>query len=135
LRRVWAFKPVEPLSGLFSQELMPSVRQAEETYAGLLRGHPLSFAVFRQAPWHHYGILALEQTQLSMRSPFLDNDFVRTVFRGPKAAFATSDLSLRLIADGNGALMRIPTDRGLSGRRGRFREAASHGLVELLLKG
>ena len=46
--------------------------------------HPLSFAVFRQAPWHHYGILALEQTKLTVRTPFLDNDFVRTVFRAPE---------------------------------------------------
>ena len=110
------------------------VRQAGETYAGILRGHPVSFAVFKQGPWHHYGVLALEQTQLSMRSPYLDNDFVRTVFRAPESALATSDLSLRLIADGNGALLRIPTDRGLAGERGRFLAAASHGFLEFLFK-
>jgi asparagine synthase (glutamine-hydrolysing) len=112
LRRVRAFKPIEPLSGLFKRELMPYLRQARSTYAGLVNGHPLSFAVFRQAPWHHYGLLALEETQLSVRSPFLDNDFIRTVFRAPQSTLASNDMCLRLIADGDPALRRLATDRG-----------------------
>jgi asparagine synthase (glutamine-hydrolysing) len=134
LRRVRAFKPEEPLPGLFHPEVLSFVRQAGETYASLLRGHPVSFAAFKQGPWHHYGILALEQTQLSMRSPFLDNDFVRTVFRAPESALATSRVSLRLIADGNEGLLRIPSDRGLGGSGGRLSETASRGLLEFLFK-
>src|SRR5436309_10230783 len=78
LRRVRAFKAVEPLPRLFGPDLMRDVRRAGETYDSLLRGHPLSFAVFKQAPWHHYGLLALEETQVALRSPYLDNDLVRT---------------------------------------------------------
>jgi asparagine synthase (glutamine-hydrolysing) len=131
LRAVRAFKPEEPLGGLFPPECL---RLAKATYAGLLDGHPVSFAAFKQGPWHHYGVLALEQTQLAMRSPYLDNDFVRTVFRAPEPALATSKVCLRLIADGDGALMRIPTDRGLGGGGGRFSEAASRGVLEFLFK-
>src|SRR5262249_51724121 len=94
LRRVRAFKPVEPSPGLFCPELVSSAGHARETYAGLLREHPLSFAVFRQAPWHHYGLLALEESQLALRSPYLDNDLVRTVFRAPESALADNDLCL-----------------------------------------
>ena len=72
-------------------------------------------------PGINYGLLALEQTQLSMRSPFLDNDFVRTVFRAPAVAYASNDVCLRLIADGDPALARIPTDRGVGGGAGRWR--------------
>jgi asparagine synthase (glutamine-hydrolysing) len=115
LRQARAFKPVGPCAGLFRPELLSQVQRANETYATLLRGHPLSFAVFRQAPWHHYGLLALEQTQLSLRAPFLDNDFVRTVFRAPLSSFTNNDVSLRLIADGNAALRRLQTDRGFGG--------------------
>src|SRR5262249_31122641 len=78
LRRVRAFKPVQPAPELVNGDLAPHLRAAAESYAGITQGHPLSFAVFRQAPWHHYGLLALEQTQLSLRSPYLDNDLVRT---------------------------------------------------------
>ena len=69
-----------------------------------------------------------------MRSPYLDNDFIRTVFRAPESALASSEVSLRLIADGNPALLRIPTDRGLGGGSGRLSEAASRGLLEFLFK-
>ena len=134
LRGVRTFKPEEPLPGLFGREFLGHIRQAGETYARLLRGHPVSSAVFKQAPWHQYGALALELTQLSVRSPFLDNDFVREVFRAPETALATNQVSLRLIADGNGALLRIPTDRGLGGNRGRFSELASRALLEFLFK-
>src|SRR5881628_2310612 len=134
LRRVRAFKPVEPLAGLFHREFLSHIRQAHETYAGLLGGHPLSFAVFKQAPWHHYGLLSLEQSQLSLRSPYLDNDFVRTVFRAPESAVANNDVCLRLIADGNPALRRIRTDRGLGGGPGSLSAAASRGLLEFLIK-
>ncbi len=119
LRRVRAFKPVQPLSDLFCPEFLPEIAAANKTYDGLLQGHPLSFAVFRQAPWHHYGLLSLEQTQLSLRSPYLDNDFVRTVFRAPNSATANSDVSRRLIADGNAELTKIRTDRTpISGQNG-----------------
>ena len=134
LREVRAFRPVEPVAGLFCPEFRSYVHQAAETYAGVLRGHPVSFAAFRQGPWYHYGVLALEQTQLSVRSPYLDNDFVRTVFRSPASSLSGNEVSLRLIADGNQALLRIPTDRGLAGGRGRLFEAACHGMLEFLFK-
>lgn len=134
LRRVRAFKPEAPLPGLFGRESLGYIRQAGETYTSILRGHPVSFAVFKQAPWHHYGALALEQTQLSVRSPFLDNDFVQTVFRAPESILAGNKVSLRLIADGNSALLRIPTDRGVGGNRGRFFGGASRAFLEFLFK-
>jgi len=133
LRQVRAFKPVEPLSDLYRPELLADVRRAGRTYAGLVRNHPLSFSVFRQAPWHHYGLLALEQTQVSVRSPFLDNDFVRTVFRAP-AARMNDAASLRLIADGDPALMLIRTDRGLATRQGGVGAAIRRRLREFALK-
>src|SRR5208282_5076722 len=91
LRWAPAFKPSKPLAGLFKPEFLSQVDLASETYSDLVHGHPVSFAAFRQAPWHHYGLLALEQTQISLRTPYLDNDFVRTAFRAPDPAFAKRD--------------------------------------------
>jgi asparagine synthase (glutamine-hydrolysing) len=134
LRRVRAFKPVDPTPGLFRPELLSHIPAASATYAGLLRGHPLSFAVFRQAPWHHYGLLALEETQLTLRTPYLDNDFVRTVFRAPQSALASQDISLRLISGGNAALQRIRTDRGLGGEGSHLRAVIARGLLDFTYK-
>src|SRR5438093_4217786 len=46
LRRVRAFKPVQPLHGLFRPEFLSHVHEARETYAGLLHGKLLSFEYF-----------------------------------------------------------------------------------------
>jgi asparagine synthase (glutamine-hydrolysing) len=118
LRWVPAFKPGEPTDGIYSKDFLPQVRATRDTYATIAIGHPVSFAVFRQAPWHHYGLLGLEQTQLTVRTPFLDNDFVRTAFRAPKPALArngpaNNGACLRLIAEGNKGLGALRTDRGL----------------------
>jgi asparagine synthase (glutamine-hydrolysing) len=130
LRGVRAFRPVIPRSGLFDPTLRPLVQAAAETYRGLLRGHPLSFIVFRQAPWHHYGLLALEQTQVSVRSPYLDDDLVRTSFRAPSGTLASPEVCLRLIAEGEPALARIRTDRGLAGPGGPLAALAARVVQE-----
>jgi len=122
------------MPGLFAAAMVSSVRQAKQTLTEAFRCHPVSAAAFKQCPWNLYGILALEQTQLCVRSPFLDNDFVRTVFRSPVSYLVGNDVSLRLIADGNPALLRIPTDRGLAGNRGPVSQAASRGVLEFLFK-
>ncbi|MGB6387208.1 MAG: asparagine synthase-related protein [Terriglobales bacterium] len=134
LRRVRAFKPGQPTPGLYRPELLSYIDQASQTYGRLIDGHPLSFAVFRQAPWHHYGLLALEQTQLTLRSPYLDNDIVRTVFRAPQSVLTNNDISLRLIADGDTSLRRLRTDRGVGGNGSRLLASATRGYLEFTFK-
>ena len=124
LRRMVAFRAYDAPKGLFNPELAPQFRAAKEKYAALRKGNPASFIAFAQAPFHHYGLAALEQSQLSPRSPFLDNDVVRTAFRAPDSSLVRGDITadhddpLRLITDGNPALARIRSDRGIGGRNG-----------------
>jgi asparagine synthase (glutamine-hydrolysing) len=132
LRGVRAFKPLALSSDLFSADFLPNIRRAEDRSARLLRSHPLSCAVFQQVAWHHYGVRALEETQLSVRSPYLDNDLVRTAFRAPTSGHDADDVCLRLIADANPVLRRIRTDRGLGGAG--LTGAASRALLELQFK-
>jgi asparagine synthase (glutamine-hydrolysing) len=134
LRRVRAFKPIDPLPGLFRAELVPHIHEARNTYASLVQGHPLSFAAFQQSAWHHYGVLALEQTQLAMRTPYLDNEFVQTVFRAPQSACMDESLCLRMIADGNPALRQIRTDRGIGGDSRLLASAAARSWLALTFK-
>jgi asparagine synthase (glutamine-hydrolysing) len=133
LRSSVAFRASAPAPGLFSQELIAQANVAAETYSEIARGNALSFGVFRQAPWHHYGLLGLEQTQLNLRTPYLDNDLVRTVFRAPAAALS-NDVCLRLIADGDDGLSRIRTDRGLQVRNGGLVASARRDALEFLFK-
>ena len=129
VRHMVMFKPMVPSPELFRPDFMPSVEQAAITYSELRRQHPVTFAAFRQSPWYHSRILSLEQSQLSVRSPFLDNDFVRTVFRAPKDLH--DDVRLRLIRDGDSALAGIRSDRGIGGNSGalfRRRIPGRHGI-------
>lgn len=118
IRHAVMFKATSPAEGLFRPEFTHHIRQGAETYKGLRKRHPLTFAAFIQSPWYHQGILALESSQLTVRSPYLDSDFVRTVFRGPKSGESGPDIRLRLIKDGNPALAKFPSDRGVGGVSG-----------------
>jgi asparagine synthase (glutamine-hydrolysing) len=139
LRSVRAFKPTNPTPGLFRSEFLSHVQAARETYARLIQTRPTSFSAFRQTPWHHWGLHALEQTQLSPRSPYLDNELVRTVFRAPHSSttnsniFEDNDECLRLIAEGSTALRELRTDRGL-GAPPTLSAAISRGLLEFTFK-
>jgi asparagine synthase (glutamine-hydrolysing) len=133
LRTINASKPNLPLPGLFQSALSPHFEQALQTFSALQEGHPLSVEVFRRAPWNYYGSFSLEQTQVTMRSPFLDNELVKTVFRAPDSDRTTNDVSMRLIADGNHALSRVPTDHGLTAE-GRLWEKLSYAALRFLFR-
>jgi asparagine synthase (glutamine-hydrolysing) len=134
VRHAVMFKPMAPEDGLFRPDFLAHVRQAGETYAAIRRAHPVTFAAFRQSPWYHHGILALEQTQLTVRSPYLDNSFVRTAFRAPAENDGGGDVRLRLIGEGSPALRRIPSDRGVGGASGPLMSAISRSYLEFTFK-
>ena len=113
LRSIVAFKPFSFQETMFEPEFAHQVKAGASTYAGELQGRKLSFVAFKQVPWHHFSRLSLEQSQLTLRSPYLDNDLVQLVFRAPAELATSNELSLRLIADGDAGLGKIGTDRGV----------------------
>lgn len=133
LRRVRMFKPINPAPGLFQPDCLRHVQQTRQTYAETIQCHPLTFTVFRQTPWFHYGLLGLEETQITTRTPFLDNEIVRTAYRAPLAS-CKEDVCLRLIAEGNSQLASIPTDRGIRFDRGGFLANLRHNWHEFTFK-
>jgi len=134
LRHAVMFRPMEPLAGLFCPEFLSQVHAARSTYATLRQQHPVTFAAFRQSPWYHQGILALEQSQLTVRAPFMDNDFLRTVYRAPKDSVTNGDVRLRLIKDGSSTLGQIRSDRGVGGNGSRLTSALVRATQEFTFK-
>ena len=106
------FKAVMPSPGIYRQEVFSEISRAGQTYRDQIRGNRTSVVAFRQPAAYHFGVLMLEQSQLTLRSPYLDNEIVRTVFRAPRVE-SGEDVRLRLIRDGNPELARLRTDRGL----------------------
>ena len=113
LRGNVAFRPGKLTEALLEPEFAQLVRTAGATYQAERNGHPLSFIAFKQVPWHHYSRLAVEQSQLTLRSPYLDNDLVALMYRAPSELLSSKEPSLRLIHEGNPLLAKLPTDRGL----------------------
>ncbi|MCK7489963.1 MAG: hypothetical protein MZU79_06905 [Anaerotruncus sp.] len=64
-------------------------------------------------PWYHYPRQALEMSQLTVRSPFLDNDLVSLAFQAPDPCRDLEDLP-PVHRRGGPALARIPTDMGVT---------------------
>lgn len=113
LRGNVAFKPSVINKKLFKPDFLEHVRNASETYQNERQCHKISFIAFKQVPWHHYARLSIEQSQLTIRSPYLDNDLVALMYQAPHESILSKRPSLRLIADGNMDLAKIPTDRGI----------------------
>lgn len=125
------FKAQSPTPGLF-EPLARQISAAIQTYGANRKVHPVSFVAFRQSPWHHYGVLGLEQTQVGIRAPYLDNDFVKTVYQapGPDVLAINGKARAQLIRDGNPALAKIRTDRGSAG----LSNTLSHWYLEFFFK-
>lgn len=108
----------EPTPG-FSGQFTPFLDQASRTMASERRDcGRLSFIAFKQVPWHHYARFAEEQSQLTIRAPFLDNDLVPLAYQAPDGLLLNQQLSYRYCTDVQPALAGAPTDRGNSNRPG-----------------
>lgn len=116
LRRNVAFKAQPLHRELFNADLQALGERAAATYASEARGHPLSFIATKQVPWHHPSRLSLEQSQLTMRSPYLDHRLVRLAYQAPPSLQHSPRAALQVIAR-DPALGRLPTDRGLTLRQ------------------
>jgi asparagine synthase (glutamine-hydrolysing) len=125
LRHLCVFRPGTPTAGVFRREMLEQVAAAGATYGRIAEGHALTLAAFRQAPWHYHGLLALESTQVTMRTPYVDNELVKILFRAPAATLENNDMRVRLIEDGSPKLRKIRTDLGFAGRGGKLAEEVS----------
>jgi len=132
IRAAVMFKPTMPKADVFRPEMMAEISRVAETYRAQLRGNRTSVVAFRQPATYHFGVLMLEQSQLTLRSPYLDNEIVRTVFRAPRVEQG-EDVRLRLIRDGSPQLARLRTDRGLGGSN-RLAAAINRAYLEFTFK-
>lgn len=134
LRSNVAFRPARLDMTLFTPEFRQLIKQAADTYRTEATGHRLSFIAFKQVPWHHYARFAAEQSQLTPRSPFLDNELVALAYRAPRELAGGAAPLLKLIADGCPALDSIGTDRALRAHSTPLVSQLSHWWQEFTAK-
>ncbi len=134
LRSAGSFKPERPDTTLFAPEFRSCVEEGLGSWGEMARCHTLSFRVFRQAPWYGHGRLALEQTQVVLRTPFMDNDLVRLMFQAPETVRQKGEVPYRLLRGRRPDLLAIRTDRALPGSRPSVAARARHAAAEFLFK-
>jgi asparagine synthase (glutamine-hydrolysing) len=104
-------KPLSLADGLIRSEFDSRIDAA---LAVQEQSHPLTSTVFDEIPSHLFGPLATARSQLTLRTPYLDNSLVKLAFQAPNSARRTPAAALRLIASGHEQLGRTPTDLGFS---------------------
>lgn len=134
LRHLRAFKPRISTPELYSPELLAHAEAASKTYDAIAQTHALTFAAFRQMPWHYFGLLALESSQVTMRTPYIDQDLIRLLYRAPASALENNELRVRLIGDGNQELARIRSDVGFAGRGSKLGQELSRRLYDFTIR-
>lgn len=115
LRGDRAFKHKFPKGRFISSELQPFLHEAQMTFRELEDTDPVTFALFRQAPSQGYGRLAVERSQVVLRSPFMDNDLVKMVYQAPPQLLKGDDFCVIIVSRFNPDLLKIPTDQGFLG--------------------
>lgn len=108
-----AFRPRGLDSFFLDKEFLTLTEHAAHTYYSELLDNRLSFFAFKQLSWYHYSRLSIELSQLTLRSPYLDNELVALAFRGPRQLSKCIELQLRLIMEGDQRLGKVETDLGI----------------------
>jgi asparagine synthase (glutamine-hydrolysing) len=117
LRGNVAFKATTIETSAFSDPFLTYLEQAGNTYREESQDcRRLSFIAFKQVPWHHFARLSEEQSQLTIRAPYLDNDLVSLAYRAPNGLLLNKQLAYRYTTDVLPTLCGAPTDRGLLNR-------------------
>jgi asparagine synthase (glutamine-hydrolysing) len=112
LRGMTTFKPLGLSADLFDRDLRQRLSE-QRILVAPTETHPVCLAAFKEIPWLLFGVLRAAQSQISTRTPYLDNDIVALAFRAPEELRASPSPALRLVRRSGAGLDRIPTDRGL----------------------
>jgi len=110
-RAISTFKTLGLAPELFSPDFLPAIAAAAAQLAAEKK-HPDTFAAFHEVPLNLFGNLAAGRSQISFRTPYLDNELVALCCQCPASLKKSSRPAMRLVKACSPALDRLPTDRG-----------------------
>lgn len=111
LRAISTFKPIGLAPQIFNDSFAGQVAAAAGRFAAEKK-HPDTFAAFKEVPWNIFGSVAAGRSQVSFRTPYLDNELVALAYQCPVNLKKSSLPTMRLVKACHPALDKIPTDRG-----------------------
>jgi asparagine synthase (glutamine-hydrolysing) len=99
-------------SGLLSPEFSSQVRSLPRFAEQNPAGHPLTRVVTEEIPWHEFGRNYVEQSQLTLRTPYMDNALVKLMYRAPERIRNQTDLQETYVRQKAPELSTLPTNMG-----------------------
>src|SRR6266566_9718700 len=111
LRGVSMFKPLHFAHRLVNADLAEVVTSCTRRWSHDGE-HPITFAAFHEIPEKRFAIPAASRSQVSFRTPYLDNEIVALAYQAPEFVPTSIDFTLSLIKASNPSLSKIPTDMG-----------------------
>jgi asparagine synthase (glutamine-hydrolysing) len=100
---------------LMSPELLPLLDEAPALDQISQKTHPLTRVVAEEIPWHEFGRVSVEQSQVILRTPYMDNELVRLMYQAPPGMRASRDLQARYVKERGHELADTPTNLGRVG--------------------
>lgn len=110
LKSVFGLQNRSPEADLIHADFNTQLEKAKATCQQLRRGNEFSFRLYSEIPWWWNGFTAAESSQVAVRAPYLDNDFVKILYRAPSRNMDYgATFQLDLINKYCPALMKLPT--------------------------
>jgi asparagine synthase (glutamine-hydrolysing) len=106
------FKPVRLSPRLVSPDLDRSVNSLAQEWRRS-NEHPVTFTAFREIPQRRFGTPAASRSQVTFRTPYLDNEIVALAYRAPEGVRASPLTAWSIVKNNSQILSRIPTDTGV----------------------
>lgn len=107
------FKPFPLASELVNPDLNRSITSLRARWTRNDQ-HPVTFTAFHEIPEKRFGIPAASRSQLSFRTPYLDNELVALAYRAPESLRASPLLPWSVVQNNQQALSCVPTDMGVA---------------------
>src|SRR5262249_6161637 len=105
------------------KELAVDVANVKEQWKAEGETNRAAFAIFKEIPWKLSAVSRLAKSQVSLRSPYLDNEVLKLACHYPTLVGSNSCLPESLVGHECPELLCIETDRGQAGLGGPLRSA------------
>jgi asparagine synthase (glutamine-hydrolysing) len=98
------------------------------------RVHPLSRVVADEITWYEFGRVSVEQSKVTLRTPYMDNELVKLMYQAPAWLRDSRDLQTSYVTNRNHHLGDVPTNMGKLRTNGRLTGKVVYGLFWVLAK-
>jgi len=110
-----ALRARPPASAIIHPDFRTQMTEAAEGGDTGCPQNPLSCMLRREIPWYWSKFTVPQMSQVFVRSPFLDNDFVRLLYRAPREGYDGTSFELEAVKRYDERLMAVRTNKGIGG--------------------